>query len=139
MGVREGHSWKSLRGRNTVRVSVSFLSDPAKVRGRESIWPPSLPSFSSLGAELWFSSMPCQNHATVYILESRAPRVLWHPWKWAFYSHPTSHDKTPLFSSPVAFPTLTFFCLFLIGCGWPSEQNILEPARGGGVRKSGCS
>lgn len=36
--------------------SMSFLSDSAEVRGRESIWPPSCPPFSSVGSEHWISS-----------------------------------------------------------------------------------
>lgn len=136
MGDREGQSWKSFRGRNTVWVSVLYLSDPARVRGRESIWPPSFPSLS-LGAEHSFSPVPCQNHPTVYILDNRAPRNLLHLWTWAFYLYPTSHDNTSRFSSPFTFPTLTFFYLFLIGCAGQANRIFWDLAKR--LRKSECS
>lgn len=109
--------------------SMSFLSDTAKVRGRESIWPPSHRPFSSVVSELWFSSELCQNHSTVYVLESRAPRT-----SRIFGNGHLSHIPLPMATlryAPFLLHLLFWlFCLSLVVYTWSSEQDVLEPGQG---------
>lgn len=117
-------------------ASLSLPRDPAKVRGRESIWPPSLPPFSSLGPELWFSPLPCQNHPSGYTLEGRAPQALPHS-EPSYQACPTPHDNTLLFSSLPAPPTLTVFYLSSLGMTCQVNRMFWNLAKG--IRQSGYS
>lgn len=108
--------------------SMSFLSDSAEARGRESIWPPNCPPFSSVGSERQIRPKLPRNHSPVRAARQSAQGAP-HAWKGAFFWYPTSHENAPLVPFPFASPVFTILCLPLIVYTWPS---VLEPGQGCG-------